>query len=216
MVDYSKSFEHENNFYLTAQSKRMARLLAHYELYKMTTHLPGDIFEFGVFRGASFLRFIMFHQLFEVENSRRIIGFDTFGDFPSTNFEDDKKELGLFIDETGGGKSVSEDELREAIQNKNFKNYELVKGDILDTLPKYLEKHPEQKVSLLNIDTDVYEPAKCIIDLLADRVVKGGIIIFDDYGVFPGETKIADEYCEKHGFTLKKFPFTNVPSYLIK
>ena len=27
-----------------------------------------------------------------------------------------------------------------------------------------------------------------------DRVVKGGLIICDDYGVFPGETKAVDEF----------------------
>lgn len=215
-MEFEKSFEYENKFYQTASSRRMARLLAHYELYKLTLNLPGDIFEFGVFKGVSFLRFIMFHQLFEVENSRKIIGFDTFDHFPETNFEQDRKELDLFIQETGGGKSITKQDLEKAIAHKGFSNYDLIKGDILETLPAYLEKNPGQKISLLNIDTDIYEPAKCIIDHLAERVVKGGIIVFDDYGVFPGETAVADEYCERNGYTLKKFPFSNVPSYLVK
>ena len=68
----------------------------------------------------------------------------------------------------------------------------------------------------MNIDTDIYEPAKTILEHLAPKVVPGGIIIFDDYGVFVGETQLADEYCVKHGYKLISFPYTKVPSYLIK
>ena len=213
---FDKSFEYENKFYLTAQAQRMGRLISHYELFKKTVDVEGDIFEFGVFKGVSLLRFIMFNQLFEQGLDKKVVGFDTFGDFPSTDFEEDKEELELFIEETGGGKSISKDELSEAIKHKGFKNFELVKGNILKTLPEYIESHPELKISLLNIDTDIYEPAKCIIDLLADKVVKGGIIIFDDYGVFPGETKVADEFCAKHNYKIQKFPYSNVPSFIVK
>ena len=213
--DKSKSFEYENGFYLTAGESRMARLLAHYELYKKVIELPGDIVECGIFKGASFMRFMMFMKLLETNNSRKIIGFDVFDLFPSTDYEEDKNELKLFVEETGGGKSISKEELEKYIQQKGHTNFELVKGDILETVPKYVVDHPELKISLLNIDTDIYEPAKTIVEYLAPRVVKGGIIIFDDYGVFPGETKIADEFCERHGYQLQKFPFSKVPSYLI-
>ena len=33
------------------------KLLSHYEIYNMIKDLPGDILEFGVFKGSSLIRF---------------------------------------------------------------------------------------------------------------------------------------------------------------
>lgn len=212
------SFDYENGFYLTANYKRTGRLLAHYELYKLISSLEGDIIECGVFKGASLMRFVNFIQLFEREKhfKRNVIGFDIFGKFPGTDFEEDKAELQAFIDETGGGISIDEDELNSYIELKNFKNCKLVKGDILDTVPKFVSANPNTKIALLNIDTDIYEPCKVILEKLAPLVVKGGVIIFDDYGVFQGETELADKYAAENGFEIKCFDFTKVPYYLVK
>lgn len=164
------------------------------------------------------MRFINFIQLFESSGNykRSIYGFDVFGKFPGTEFEKDKAELQAFIDETGGGVSISETELMNYIKQKGFDNCKLIKGDILQTVPKFVHDNPDVKIALLNIDTDIYEPCKVILEQLASRVIKGGVIIFDDYGVFQGETELADEYAAKHGFEIKSFSFTKVPYYLIK
>src|SRR5689334_21827139 len=143
--DKSKSFEYENGFYLTAKESRMGRALAHYELYKKTIGLKGDIVECGIFKGVSFMRFMMFMNLFEKE--KKIIGFDTFDLFPETEYEDDKKELKLFIEETGGGKSIKKEDLENYIRAKGHANYDLVKGDILQTVPDYLKAHPNLQIS---------------------------------------------------------------------
>lgn len=212
------TFEHENGFYLTSSYKRTGRLLAHYELYKIIANLEGDIVECGVFKGASLMRFINFIQLFENNSSfkRKVYGFDIFGKFPGTDYEEDKAELQAFIDETGGGISIDKEELSQYIKLKGFLNYDLIKGDILKTVPEFIDNNPNVKIALLNIDTDIYEPCKVILQKLAPRVVSGGVIIFDDYGVFQGETELADEYAKKHGFEIKKFNFTKVPYYLVK
>jgi hypothetical protein len=161
------------------------------------------------------MRFMMFQKLFEANRSRKIVGFDIFDLFPATDFEQDKEELKKFIDETGGGRSITKEALESYIKQKGHDNFELVKGDILKTVPEYVNARPEWRISLLNIDTDIYEPAKTIIEHLAPRVVKGGIIIFDDYGVFAGETQIADEYCARTGYKLRKFDYSRVPSYIV-
>ena len=101
--DSAQSFDYENGFYLTSSASRMGRAISHYELYKRIQSLPGDIVECGVFKGVSLMRFISFVQLFEAANPRRVIGFDTFGSFPGTNFQPDQAELEEFIRETGGG-----------------------------------------------------------------------------------------------------------------
>ena len=54
--------------------------------------------------------------------------------------------------------------------------------------------NPEFKISLLHIDIDLYEATKIILELLYPKVVNGGVIIFDEYGTFGGETIAIDEY----------------------
>src|SRR4030095_13187907 len=96
--------------------------------------------------------------------------------------------------ETGGGVSISVDQLYEVLHHKKIENVELIKGDVTKTIPAYLKDNPHLKISLLNMDTDVYEPAVTILEELYPRIVRGGVLIADDYGVFPGETKAIDDY----------------------
>ena len=213
--DTDNSFLYENGFYLTGKPDRLGKLLAHYELYKIVKELPGAIVECGVFKGASLIRFATFRNLFEAEHSRKIIGFDMFGKFPETNFSEDKKYRKKFID-SAGEQSISETELAQIFEFKNIKNYELVKGDINQTVPKYVKDNPHLKIALLHIDTDVYEPAVTILKKMYDRVVRGGIIAFDDYGTFPGETKAVDEFFKDKKVVIKKLPFSHIPSFVVK
>lgn len=214
--DFDQSFVYENGFYLTSSAYRLGRALAHYELYKAVSHLEGAILECGVFRGVSLMRFISFAQLMPgADPSRKVIGFDTFGSFPETGNEEDKAELTAFIRETGGGASIGQQELESYIARKEFANAELVAGDICVTVPDYVRRNPDLKIALLNIDTDIVEPCEVILEHLAPRVVRGGVIAFDDYGVFPGETKLADAFAAKNGYAITRFPFMPVPHYLV-
>ncbi len=213
--DTEKGFEYENGFYLTSGIDRMGKLLAHYELYKMIKDLPGAVVECGVFKGNSLVRFATFRNLLESEFSRKIIGFDIFGAFPKTKFENDKKYLKKFV-EAAGEESASTEELEKIFAHKNLKNFELIKGDITKTVPAYAKQNPHVKIALLHIDTDVYEPAVAILKNLYDRVVRGGVIAFDDYGTFPGETKAIDDFFKDKNVLVKKFPFSHIPSYVIK
>ena len=43
--DETKPMDYENGFYLTTAPSRIGNILAHYELYKMITNLPGDVVE---------------------------------------------------------------------------------------------------------------------------------------------------------------------------
>jgi hypothetical protein len=209
------TFTAENEFYKSSSKDRINKLLAHYELYKKIVNLPGEIIECGVFKGNSLIRLATFRDALETPYSRKIIGFDIFGKFPSTEYAPDKKYLDKFI-ESAGEESISKDDLENVFKNKNIENFELIKGDILKTVPDYKAKNAHTKIALLHIDTDVYEPAKVILDYFYDLLVPGGIIMFDDYGTFPGETKAADELMEKNGLIINKLSFYKTPSYIIK
>jgi len=216
MPDLSKKYEHENNFYLSCDNARIGKLIAHYELYKMVLDIPGQIVEAGVFKGASFARFAAFRTLLETNFSKKIIGFDMFGEFPETDYELDKNYRENFIN-TAGSKSISEDQLLEILNYKKCNdNIELIAGNILTTVPNYIEENPNLKISLLHIDVDIYEPTVVLLENLYPLLSKGGVLILDDYGFFPGETKAVDEYFKGKDVEIRKFPFSHTPAYIIK
>ena len=217
VYDETKEFMYENGFYLTSQPYRIGNLLAHYEMYQMITNFPGGVLELGVFKGASLIQWATFRELLENENSRKIIGFDTFGEFPDVRAVEGDKKFVKDWNETFQGEFLSEDELLKSLKLKNFKNIELVKGDICKTLPDYLKKNAQMKLALLHIDTDVYEPGRIGLELLYDRVIPGGLIVFDDYGVVEGETRAVDEFFAGKDICLHKFPFSHhKPCYMVK
>lgn len=216
LPDFSKAYEYENEFYLSCDKQRIGKLLAHYELFKMSQNVEGEIIECGVFKGASLVRFAMFRKLFQGNLEKKIIGFDSFAEFPQTNFEADKKLRDHIVKEAGE-QSISTDQLIEVLKNKKCEeSVELIAGDITITIPEYVKNKPELKISLLNLDTDIYEPSVTILENFYPKLSKGGILILDDYNVFPGETKAVDDYFNGMNIEIKSFPFSNTPCYLIK
>jgi len=216
LPDFSKSFEYENSFYLSCDITRISKIIAHYELYKMTLSLAGAIVECGVFKGASLVRFAVFRELLQNPFSKKIIAFDTFSKFPESNFANDKRLRQRFVDEAGD-ESISKEQLWKVLNNKGInKSIELIEGNIIDTVPSYLEEHPELRISLLNLDTDIYEPAVTILEELYPRIVRGGVLLLDDYGTFPGETKAVDEYFKNMDVKIRKFLFCMTPCYIVK
>lgn len=215
LPNFTESWDHYNNFHFTCDVRQMNRILSHYELYKMVRDVPGEIVECGVFKGASLIRFAMFREIFGDASSKRLVGFDTFGEFPVPEFEPDKERRKEFIEEAGS-ESISTDQLEEIFVKKNIGNYDLVKGDVNNTIPEYIHDNPELRISLLNIDIDVYEATKTILEELYPRLVTGGVILFDDYGKFPGETKAVDEYFSDKELEISKLPFGEEPPYAVK
>ena len=212
--DVEREWDYENGFYLTSHVTRLPKMLAHYELYKSIVHLPGHVVECGVFKGASFIRFATFREILESPHSRKLIGFDAFGKFPEQEHADDQAFVERF--EGAAGEGISTDELDQVMAHKGFENYELVQGNILETVPDYLVAHPELKIALLHIDTDVYEPAATILNNLYDRVVTGGLVVLDDFATVPGETRAVDEFFAGKDILIEKLPISHIPTYIRK
>lgn len=215
--DEKTAFFYENGFFLTSELYRMGNLLTHYELYKKIINLPGDVVELGVFKGSSLIQFATFRELLENENSRKIIGFDVFGEFPSAQkVASDVK----FVNDWNNKFEkdfVSKQDIYSSLEHKGISNVELVQGNIDNTIDEYLFQNPHTRIALLHIDTDTYEPAKVGLEKLFDRVVKGGIIIFDDYATIEGETIAVDEFLADKDYIISKLPLSHhKPSYIVK
>ncbi len=212
--DIEKQWDYENGFYLTSHNKRLSKMLAHYELYKSIVGLPGHIVECGVYKGASLIRFATFREVLESAYSRKIIGFDAFGEFPKQDEADDAKFIEKF--EKDGGFGITVEDLENVFTHKSIENFELIKGDVMETIPDYLLQHPELKISLLHIDVDVYRPSVFILENLYERVVRGGLVVFDDYGTVAGETKAVDEFFKGENVCIEKLSISHIPSYIRK
>jgi hypothetical protein len=215
MFDMKRIFEYENGFYLTAPVNRISKFVTHLELFKRVSTLAGDIVECGVFKGNSLSRWIKFRALFGNAYSKKIIAFDTYGEFPEACFEGDKKKRDSFIREAGN-QSISEEELNEILTSLNLnENIELVKGDLIETAEAYVNANLHLKISLLHIDVDLYEPTRKVLEVFYPHVVNGGIIILDDYGAFAGANKAIDEFFEGRKI-IQKLTYSHAISFIEK
>jgi hypothetical protein len=207
-------YEVENAFYLQSHPARIAKLLAHYELYRKITHLPGAVIEAGVYKGASLMRFAAFREALETSHSRLIVGFDAFGAFPRGGVVGASDQDFIERFEGAGGPGISGEGLEAALAAKGYGNVALVGGNIFETLPRYLAQNPETRIALLHLDMDVYEPTAFVLEQLPAHMVRGGLIVFDDYGAVEGATRAADAIAAKLNTRLSKLPYYEVPAFL--
>src|SRR5258706_3281099 len=180
--------------------QHLKRFLAMYEIFKLVLPVKGSVVECGVFRGFGVMTWAKLSTILEPENlTRRIYGFDTFAGFPSVSNNDSS---GFAKSRIGDLKAPSYDELLALIAEYdrdrflgNIPKVELVKGDITETDPAFVETHPHLLVSLLFIDCDLFEPTKAALKAFVPRMPKGAILAFDelDNPLWPGETLAALE-----------------------
>ena len=96
----------------------------------------------------------------------------------------------------------------------------LVDGQIEITTGEFVLKNPGVRFSLIHFDCDLYAPTKAALEALWPRVSRGGVVLFDEYGIpdWAGETKAVDEFiANKPELRLQTFNWTNAPSaYIVK
>jgi len=205
------------------------RFLAHYEIFKQVVDLPGCIVEIGVSRGISFFTWSKLLETFcPGDRKRKVFGFDSFAGLQDFTAKDGKQDP--MVGKSVGGYSAGgvRDEVEALVRITNQDNMvsgnarcELVVGDIRETLPRFLAANSGLRMSLLHLDVDLYEPTLFALRTLYPLVVRGGAVIFDEYGLIPweGETNAADEYFHEIGEkpVIRKFAWSTTPhGYLIK
>mgnify|MGYP001572276219 CR=1 FL=1 len=183
------------NFTKYIRRQKLTRLLSLYEIFKRVLHLKGSIIECGVYGGFSLMAWANMSAVLEPSNlTRRIYGFDTFEGFPDVG----EKDLNVVMKpERCQLYSDSYEELRELItvyDSNRFLGHvnkvQLIKGDVMKTIPEFIVNNKHLVVSLLFLDMDLYEPTKVAIENFYPRMPKGAIIAFDelDNPIWPGET----------------------------
>lgn len=207
-----------------ASRQSIAKFLTKYEIFKQILHVNGSIVEGGVLHGGGTLGWAKLSSILEPTNhTRKIIGFDTFGGFPSVDDKDLAGNDGT-LTEVGALHGSTRASVDEAIRvydlNRplnHIPKLELVEGDIAITAPEYLKENPHLVVSLLYLDVDLYEPTKVLLETFVPRMPKGAIIVFDELNakMFPGETVAVDEVLGLRNLNIRRFPFDSYVSYAV-
>ena len=110
-------YDSETDFNLQMSEERLAKLLIHYEAFKLIKNLRGSIVECGVFKGTSFVRFAALRNLFKKKNSK-IVGCDHFSSkYPTTNYSNEMKIRNTFI-KSAGSSSISAEQLTKILKKK--------------------------------------------------------------------------------------------------
>jgi hypothetical protein len=205
-----------------------ARQLCIYEIFKNTFEIPGSIVELGVRNGANFFFLARLIEIFNQAqrydgiSSKHLYGFDTFTGFPSVSKVDvsdsswfDMKEGGVPCNRDVFFEDFEEFKKASSIPNR----LHVIEGDVMNTIPRFLNTSPGVRISLAYFDMDIYEPTIFALESLWSKIVPGGIIVFDEYGFkeFPGESKAVDEFFENKNVSIKSFPWCSCPSaYVVK
>ena len=214
-----------NSFFMMNDVERLRKFLAREHLFKMSLEFPGDIVEVGVFKGIGLAQLLKLREIFTPASNKRVIGFDLFSS--SLNFQkelnDNDKKLDEYYSqcnvnmETG----IKKEEIQSFLDEIKLtnKNYELIEGDVKLTISEYLKKNPGFRISYLYLDLDIEEPTLVSLNLLYDRVVRGGIIVLDEYACHKWtESKAVDKFLESHkDLQLKTLAWSRTPTaYFIK
>jgi len=123
--------------------------------------INGVILEFGVFTGDTI------NYIANKLPNKKIYGFDSFEGLP------EKWRPGF-------SKGMFAVENLPRVNN----NIDLIPGWFDETLPKFI-KNKKENISFIHIDCDLYSSTKIIFDTLAEFIIDGTVIVFDEYFNYP-------------------------------
>lgn len=164
--------------------------------YLVQTRIPGDIVECGVWKGGSMMA--VAKTLLRLNAmDRRLWLYDTYAgmseptaeDVSVCNFSPQKGDLRVPLE------AVKRVVLRTGYDEQKVV---FVKGKIEETVPAQAPK----RIALLRLDTDWYESTRHELVHLFPRLVRGGVLIIDDYGHWQGARKATDAYFRENGISL--------------
>lgn len=157
--------------------QRLAMLVAAVE---DTRTVPGDVVEFGSYRGGSAA--VLGQAL--ANDSKRLHLFDSFQGLPDPTAHDNYHHKGDFSDTTA-------DLVARGLSALSIPA-ELHVGYFSETLTQM----PRMQIALAHVDVDLYESVKACLEFCVPQMSPGGILVIDDYGepTCHGARKAADEF----------------------
>ncbi|MCU0934752.1 MAG: TylF/MycF family methyltransferase [Gammaproteobacteria bacterium] len=153
------------------------------EYARMVQSLPGVMAECGCFRGASA------YFMASAAPDTPLLLFDSFAGLSEPKIEDRPSDSHKLV-WTRGALAASEQVVREVL--RDFTQVRYFKGWI----PERFAEVAGETFKLVHIDVDLYEPTLECIRFFYPRLVRGGVIVLDDYGstLCPGAFRAVSEY----------------------
>lgn len=151
-----------------------------YQLAMQTRSLPGDVAEVGVYRGGTAC---LLGKVFNASGDKPLHLFDTFAGLPDTDAAKDQHHRGDFGD-------ASLDEVRRFLGG--LRNINFYQG----LFPQTAGPVADRRFCMVHSDVDIYPSTKATCEFFYPRLVPGGVIAFDDYGLSscPGVISAVDEF----------------------
>ncbi len=151
-------------------------MIAQAFVFKKINQVEGDYFEFGLWKGKTFL---YAHRMrrFNGFTDMKLRGFDSFEGLPAhEDTADNIWKEGQF--------TCGEDDFRKIMQKNGVRkdSYELVKGFYSESLtPKLVDGLKGVKAAIIYIDCDLYESTRDVLKFVEKFLVNGTIVCFDDF-----------------------------------
>lgn len=212
------------NFAKYVRRQDISRFLAKNELFKLQIDVPGVVIECGCFAGGGLLTWAQLSSIYEPYNhQRRVYGFDTFSGFPAVDARDANREASarsgdLFVDEgivAELGQAIELHDRNRALNH--IPKTELVVGDAMVTIPRFLQDNPHIVVSLLYLDFDLHAPTRVALETFVARMPRGAVLAFDELNTraYPGETIALLETLGIRSLRLRKTAFDPYIAYAV-
>jgi len=203
------------NLYLYQPATILAKTLYANELFQRVMHLPGDIFELGVWWGANISLFANLRTVYEPYNrARKVVGFDTFTGYPELASGDRPSE---HMQEGLYGVGTEYRSHLEAVLDAHeaegpsplVRKYELVEGLVEQTLPQYFIDNPQCFVALAYVDLQTYEGTKAALIAIKPHLMPGSVLAMDELTVrdYQGEAIAFREVFGATGYKIERSQF---------
>ncbi len=169
--------------------------------YVAAAGVPGDLVECGVWRGGSVMLMALALGRARIAD-RGLWLYDTFTGLPRPDPVLDVDVLGNRAIDGWEPRHIEDGRTywafaEEADVRRNMAatgypatRLRFVRGMVEETIPA----DSPTGIAILRIDTDWHASYRHILEHLYDRVVRGGIVIFDDYGQFLGARRAVDDF----------------------
>lgn len=211
-----------NNFMISSDLKVFGKLLARTQIFELVKNIPGDIVECGVFKGTGLFTFLKLKRYLCPNTHKKVIGFDFFNsnELISNLTHQDKDAMSTLFEARNFKHEINfKDELDFMIKKSGFEDheYELISGDIEETVVEYVKTRPGAKISLLYLDLDLEKPTYTTLVSLWDRVSSGGIVVFDEYAYHNWSESIGvDKFFQDKEIKISSLNFFAPSAYVIK
>lgn len=178
--------------YTEIKKNTMVDIRRCYELWELTEKIcrldPNSHFiEIGVWRGGT--ASIIGKKLALLNANATLYLADTFTGVAKTSDKDTFYK--------GGEHADTSLEIVENLVANKYAHYKILKGIFPDDTSHLV--NDKLKFGFCHIDVDVYESSKGIVNWIWDKMIVGGVIVFDDYGFHTctGVTKYVNEQKSK-------------------